>query len=280
MHQSLLTKICLAVTVLSLVAAYPVQAQQYRGSGNTKIRTIGDLKRSKIQLDAGIQTYLTFSTLGLFGDADSYAVYEAPNPFSFPMPDLSGSGFDFSEMSYEEYEKLIASAYHLSDVELYKNMFTGQNAYTLNTGNPLFYAYNDLVNMTYDINLYNDYVEAIQDYDGYLQYGFSYFSYYYPNENPYDHYFKLLSDLEGYAYDIVHKYDFINGGGYIPLDGDPVVPGDLIDDNDGFEPLDPIFTPITPASASQDEATSAVVPEPATLGLISLGLGGVLIRRR
>ncbi len=276
MHQSLLTKISLVVTVLTLVAAYPVHAQQYRGSGNTRIATIGDLARGKLKS----QTYLSFSTLGLFGDAEAYLVYEPPNPFSFPMPDLSSKGYDFSDVAYEDYLQLLASAYRTPDTDTYTQMFIAQNAYSLNTGDPLFYAYNDLVNMTYDVNLYNDYVEAIQDYDGYLQYGFSYFSYYYPDENPYEHYFQLLSDLEGYAFDIVHKFDFINGGGYFPLEDDPINPDDLFDPLDPPYIPDPDYTPITPVTSSQSETTSAVVPEPATLGLVAFGLGGVLIRRR
>ena len=52
MQQSVLTKTSLVfVAVLTLIVAYPAQAQQYRGGGNARIGTIGDIATSKLNPD-------------------------------------------------------------------------------------------------------------------------------------------------------------------------------------------------------------------------------------
>lgn len=98
----------------------------------------------------------------------------------------------------------------------------------------------------------------------------------------------------------VHQQDFLAGGGYLPLPGEPTIPGEpyvelpdptLPDITLPEPPFDPLDDPTIPgASAIADEVTSSasqqmaaavsVVPEPATLGLIALGAAGCLIRRR
>lgn len=210
----------------------PAEAQQYRGSGNSRVSTIGDMPSGLLKARVRRGYSLNFSNLGLFGDAEVYPVYDATNApayFIFPLPDFSGAGLDFTGMSFDSYLDMVARSYESTSVGDYLLQFIYQNEFTAQTGYTPQYS------------------EVIQ----------------------------------------VHQNDFLAGGGYLPLSGGPTIPVDP-DDLPVVDEFEPFFNPLTPvtpaaASASQGEQTAAavaVVPEPATLALITLGAAGMLTRAR
>jgi len=92
----------------------------------------------------------------------------------------------------------------------------------------------------------------------------------------------------------IHQNDFLAGGGFLPIPGNPIIPepilpqplpGPIIPGDDGpiFDPFP--GSPIVPISASSASGSSApivasLVPEPATLALVTMGAGLMLKRTR
>lgn len=267
MRTSFMTTIFASVAAALLLAtATPSQAQQYAGA-NERIGTIGDIASSKLR--PGIRSIpgLNFSTLGLFADAEVYD-YSMPSPFVFPMPVFGYSGWDFSHDNYEDYLNTVASAYDLADGQTYRDWFVAQNVYSMTNGLPLLSGFDDLS----------------QKYTFYQTYGDMFFQYYYPDENP----ATLFRDLNYEAFDRLHQADFMAGGGFypfvdkaipepivtdpfVPFEGDPVIP----------TTLDAVQAEAASASQSASQAAAVVaVPEPATLGLMTLGATMLMTRSK
>ncbi len=295
-----------AATLLVLTTT-PAQAQQFSGFRNSRVGTLGDLSSIKLRPLIRPLPGLSFSTLGLFGDAEAFRPFEAPDLFIFAIPNFSGAGLDFNGVTFDEYLNLVANSYEVSDRDIYKNAFLFNNSYSVANNRNFFNFYDDLTGVFdlfltdrqafFDANpqlTANDRIRFTLD----------------PSALP--------SDLNDAAFNRIHAGDFLAGGGFFPLSGDPVTPTNPEDVPPPFEPIDPVFTtpliPKTagagdsdtntdtssagelagiigdstgltlddttglaavPASASQAAAAPAasvsVVPEPATLGLLAVG---------
>jgi hypothetical protein len=294
---------------LLFVTIAPVEAQQYRGSGNNVIGTIGDLPTGKVTSRTSRSFGLNYSRLGLFGDAEVYPVYDGPNPYIYPLPSF-GSRQDYTGISFEEYLEQVAKSYGHS-VERYLSEFTFQNEYSMANGVPLYEGFQDLSQVAQYYRI------------GGLELIKTYFPDY-ASDNA-DELFKKISDE---ALKRVHENDFRAGGGFLPL-GDPIDPQDVPPTfeplpNDGTigpdgEPYEPLPVPgeeddtddlndtaalaaevaqsstldqaaaaslaaetlgLSESSSASGSASVALVPEPATIGLLTLGAGAMLGRRR
>ena len=272
MRISVLTKIVLAAAAaLILIPDTPAQAQRYRGGRNSVVGTIGDMPDSKFRAQTR-RSFDRFSTRGLFGGSEFLFEPFDRRIFVYPMPVFSDAGHDFTGKSFDEYLNIVAGSYGLTNAGDYLFRFQVHNAFTIEF----------------------DYVPTFDE---------------------------VLN---------VHQTDFLAGGGYLPIPGDPTIPTDPDDLPKPFEPIEPIFTQpliprdtadqdtgdagttvdvvetaalaadiaatlddpataqalldaVAPASASQAAQQApavAVVPEPASLALITLGAAGVLSRAR
>ncbi len=299
-----------AVSALPVLAGTPVHAQQFAGFSNTRVATAGDLATGG-KLNPRIRALpgLNFSTIGLFGDSEVFGQFSAPRQFIFALPDFSGAGLDFSEMTFDEYLNLVANSYELADSADYLARFTFQNPLST-TGNFLFTDFPDLIaefngRRAGEVNR----LEA--------QFGVTDLNELPPqllsviNAQFQSFESAVIQSLESRAAEVLHEEDFTAGGGFlkfterpaptggdVPLDG-PLTPrgdgdtSDTSDDGQLASDIAPIVDSlggdnggadiVVPTSASQGQTQAAnvsVVPEPATLGLLALGATAMLVRRR
>lgn len=287
--------IAAAMTVVSVTV--PARAQQYRGPSSLDIGTIGDL--SKRLIDPGFKNTrleLNFGPTRLYPGSETY-FYDRPDFVAIPIPHFADYGYDFSDYTFGEYLNFVANSYKIANAADYYAKFSYLNEYTV-TGQYLLFASDSL-----SAQFESDRASYISYYENYF--GVTDLSQLSPDV--YSYAISLLNtaltadanNLEPQAILAVHQEDFIAGGGYIPLPGEATVPSDpfpTLDDPtipDVPDPAPPDFTPFPdPAATAETQTADAVtssesrqpasvaVPEPATLGLLSLAAAGCLIRRR
>ncbi len=124
------------MSALITLGAAPVQAQQYAGTRNSRIGTLGDISANKINVKTSTTFGLNFRTLGLFGDSEGFGQFSFPRPFIFALPDFSGAGHDFDGVTFDEYLNFVANSYELSDSSDYLFRFQVQNE--VSAANPGF----------------------------------------------------------------------------------------------------------------------------------------------
>ncbi len=220
-----------AVAVMIMVAvAAPASAQQYAGTRNQEIGTVGDMPAFLLKPNTkATRLSLRFGPAQLFGDSEVFS-FNPPRPFVFPLPDFAERGFDFTDMTYEEYLTFVANSYELQVPLDYLFRFQIQNSVTAE---------------------FPDFIPTFDD---------------------------ITS---------VHQSDFLAGGGYLPLPGGPTIPSPpftglpfpgLPDPNATAE--SDLIDSVSASASQQLAAASVAVPEPATVGLLALGVAGCLVRRR
>jgi PEP-CTERM motif len=312
---SKLSSLMAVSAVLTVGVVEPVQAQLYSGTRNSRIGTLGDLTGQKLRPQLRGLPGLNFSTLGLFGDAEVFGQFSFPRPFIFALPNFSGAGLDFNGVTFEEYLTLVANSYELSDSSDYLNRFSFQNPNSV-VGNLLLNESPSL-SAEFDQRLTGE-IDRLR-----AQFGVDDLNNLPPELLPsvnlsfQSFRFNLIQELEILAPERLHKEDFVAGGGFLPLVGEPVTPinpDDIVIDDPVFTPFptdalaDPTGTDtsveelltdagiltdielndalelIDQVSASQaapqTAANVSVVPEPATLGLLVAGAMAVVGRRR
>lgn len=137
MRISVLTKIVLvAAAALIIMPGTPAQAQRYRGTRNSEVGTIGDVSASKFSARTSRSYGISFTNLGLFVDSEVFVFPGAPSPFIFPLPDFSGSGWDFDGKTFDEYLDAVATNYRISSAGEYLFRFQLQNEFSV--ANPDF----------------------------------------------------------------------------------------------------------------------------------------------
>lgn len=240
---------------LSLVAAAamlmqtaPAQAQYRVGSGNSEIGTIGDIPTINLSPKIKQLPGLNLRPVGLFPDSEIYPYFDpdnAPAPFIFGLPNF-GETMDFTGVTFEEYLETVARSYRVQDLT-YGTSFSDVDVYF-----DLFTRQNEVT---------HEFPDFIPTFSQVLQ---------------------------------VHQQDFLAGGGYLPIPNETRQAVDPPEDpiefepfpNDGtigFDPIDPVVPDSPFRGNSEEESTAAavsVVPEPATLGLLTLGAAACLSRRR
>jgi hypothetical protein len=249
--------------LLLLVAAAPVQAQWFDYyNTNSEIGTIGDLADSKIKSPVNKVYRLNFGASPLFAGSE---LYDPPSfkPYIFPLPDF-GSTNEYFGVSFEEYLNKVAGSYGLS-LDTYLFQFQYQNEYTAT------YGYVPQLSEVIQVHQ-NDFVAG----GGFLPFGDPTIPQKPqddPNEfEPLDPIFRPLptgddtTETESDINNDANLASEIVGGGTVNIDesGTVTLDGNLLVGD----------------SASQSAASVAVVPEPATLGLLTLGTGLLLGRRR
>ncbi len=288
--------------VLLFASATPTLAQQFAGSQNSRIGTIGDLSSSKLRSRTASSFNLQLGPAALFAGSDVFNIpsFRSFSPFTFPLPDFSGSQ-DFTDVSFGDYLQTLADRFNLADAATYRSFFLAQNEFTLsNGGTPLFFLFGDLQQQFFSAP------STIQPF--------------------------LITTLNNTAFDRLHQQAFLAGGGFLQF-GPPTIPTDPKDKPPVFVPLPndgtigPDGKPFVPfpvpgaetttdtptdtndvanlateivgggtlnvdstgsltlegnsvVGESRTAANVAVVPEPATLGLLTLGTALMLGRRR
>ncbi|GAB4197277.1 MAG: hypothetical protein Kow00105_11370 [Phycisphaeraceae bacterium] len=257
-------KSLLALTlVVMFVAAPTAQAQQFRGSGNSKIPTIAEMPGSKLKPRIRQSFGLNLRPLGLFRDAEVFD-FGTFRPFIFPLPNLS-SREEFIDISFEEYLEKVAGSYGL-DVGTYLTQFQFQNEFTAQ--NPFFVPTFDQV---IDVHR-QDFAAG----GGFLPLPEPTIPQP-PAEEPADD-FEPLEPIFTTPLTPLTGTDSSTTTADVAALAQNIVGNDVpVGDGDGAD------APILPVGASQSAAPVAnvtLVPEPASLGLLSMGASLLLIRRR
>lgn len=263
---------CLVMSAtLLFVSAAPALAQQYMHPGNSEIGTVGDLDASKVKSRVARTYNLQFGPAAIFAGSE---VYDIPSykPFIFPLPNF-GSNHNYTGVSFEEYLEQVARSYNQS-IDEYLFGFITQNEYTVDTG----YIPN--------------YNEVIQLHQSDFRAGGGYV----PLGEP---------TIPNKPQDLPDEFEPLPNDGTIGPDGKPYEPlptpgadaTSLADDAalateiaagstlnaSGTSSLNLDGGVLEVSSASQSSfsaANVAVVPEPASLCLLTLGTATLLGRRR
>lgn len=114
--------------LLLLVSAVPVQAQQFDYfNTNSEVGTIGDMDDGKIKPPVNKVYRLNFGAAPLFAGSE---LYDPPSfkPYIFPLPDFSSRN-EYFDISFEDYLNQVASSYGLS-LNDYLFQFQFQNEVT------------------------------------------------------------------------------------------------------------------------------------------------------
>ncbi len=323
-RTSVLSQSCLGLAVAAVLclAPAPAQAQQIVGNGNSRVGVNGEniifgKLRAPTSRQFGFNSGLSFSTLGLFGDADPFA-FNFPSPFIFPLP-VTGQFDDeqFIGVSFEDYMLNVAKSFGFDDADQYKDAFLATNNFTLLNRAPLFFSDDalkaqwdsegdDFRDRTFSQQVIDQFPDLVS-----LQVN--------------DFKSTRISLFDDEAFKREHEQDFLDGGGFLVFNViDDGVPPDFVP----FDPVGNVFPPILPPAPidtgdggdgdtlSQEQiqqiaddaapnstepgitngveavfaapssaslalpATHNIVPEPATLGLLALGIAPLLGRSR
>lgn len=273
MRFSITSKMFLvAAAALFLVPATPTHAQFFAGTGNSRIGTIGDIDGSRLANRVNRSFGLNLSTLGLFGDAEVFPEFRPPRPFIFSLPNFSSSQ-DFTGVSFNDYLERVAGSFGLS-VNDYLLQFQFQNE--VSAANPGF------------IPTFQQVIQAHQS-DFLAGGGFLPFA---PPRVPADPRDKPgeFTPIEPIfttplipATGAGSETDTTTDTNDVANLATEIVDGTLNIDDSGALTLSTGNVLVESTSANQSAASAAnvaVAPEPATLGLLTLGTGMMLGRRR
>lgn len=258
-----------AVSAMLTLTTAPADAQQATRNGNNRIGTIGDLAAGKLNPNIRRLRGLNFATLGLFGDAEVFGQFNAPRPFIFPLPDFSGAGLDFTGVSFDEYLTLVANSYRLTSSADYLLLFQFQNE--VSALNPDF------------VPTFNQVIQAHQqDFlagGGFLPFGAPTIpTPPAPEPEPFVPFEPVFTTP---LVPVTTVTQNTSSAGLLAAE---IAPGDTLNIASPHElSLDLDTGLVVLASASQPASPAAnvsVVPEPATLGLLTLGATALLTRSR
>jgi hypothetical protein len=253
-----------AASCMLTLGAMPADAQQYRGTRNSTIGTIGDLPNGLIRPRVKPNYNLRFGPRGLFRGSELFGQFSAPRQFVFGLPDFSGAGHDFTDVSFDDYLTFVANSYQVADSADYLLRFQFLNEVTAQA--PDF------------IPTFSQVVQAHQqDFiagGGFLPFGAPTIP---TIPEPEPEPFEPFDPVFPGPFDVVDNGDSDSDTSSASQLAAEIVPvgGDLGGDADTGV--------IVPTSASQSQAQAAnvsAVPEPATLGLLALGATALLGRSR
>jgi len=290
-HTQVLTRslIVFAAVASLLMLADHADAQQLITNSNPTVGTFGDISQSKLRARVNSAFGLRLGPGGLFGDAEVFGNFSQPRPFIFPLPDFAGAGLSFADATFAEYLDLVVQTYGLPDEAAYKNIFLAQNVFSVTNNLPFFFTFPDLQQRWFG---FPDSVKPLVLSS--------------LNDTAFDRFHKSdfrtgggflpASETETPGADPADGV-----GPQLPKDpfGLPIIPPgptDTTDDTTDDTTTDPIFMPfpeptiptlpggLTSSSLSAPTpaptASVSLVPEPATLGLMSLGITLILKRSR
>jgi len=289
---------------LLMVCSLPAEAQQYRGGGNNRIRSVGDIAPGKINPKVNLR----FRTQGLFSDSEVFGQFSAPRPFLFSVPNFAERGLDFSGLTFEEYLDVVANTYEMESGGEYFFRFGFANTLSAR-GELLYQTVPSLVDeVELAVETERQRILDVLEVDSFAQIETDELRQLAKDQLEFIR-FSEGQARQSQALREVHENDYLAGGGFFRLVGDPTIPGpvfpglpgdptvpDLPDPDfpglpDPDAPDDPDFpglptdSLVAQDSGSLDEVVGSArgvvfVPEPATLGLMVLGATSLLSRSR